>query len=67
MENHGRFPRVVNIRKVDLVSSVLCGREKSLSVSMKIHPIFLSFPGGILSYYLDTFAQIYLQKQYIYP
>ena len=49
-------------KNLDFVSSVLCGREKSLSLDIKMHPIFPLFPEGILSYHLDTFAQIYPQN-----
>ena len=63
----GRFPSIVKIRKVDLVSSVLCGRDFFLFLSIIIYPIFPLFPEHVLSYLLATFAQIYPQKQYIYP
>ena len=39
------FPQVRSKTKnLDLVSSVLCGREKSLSLDIKMHPIFPLFP-----------------------
>ena len=42
--------------------SVLCGREKSLSLFMKIRPVFPLLPWGYPPYHLDTFAQIYPQN-----
>jgi hypothetical protein len=53
-------------KNLDFVSSILCGREKSLPLDIKMHPIFPLFPEGILPYRLDIISQIYPKKQYIY-
>src|SRR6266853_455659 len=44
------------IQELDLFSSSLCGREKSLSISIKIRPIFPSVSWGYPTYYLDAFS-----------